>query len=199
MFPWKWKWKLSRLVMSDSLWPLSGSADHGIFLARMLEWVAISFSRGSSWPRDQTQVFCTAGRWFTIWATRGVSNFLEEISSVFHSVVFLYFFELFTKEDFLSVLPILWNSAFGWVYLCLSPLTFTSLFSAICKASSHNHFALLLFFFLGMVLVTASLQCYKPPSIVLQALYLSDLIPWICLSLPLYKRKGFDLGHTWMV
>ena len=127
----------------------------------------------------------------------GISNFLEEISSVFHSVVFLYFFELFTKEDFLSVLPILWNSAFGWVYLCLSPLTFTSLFSAICKASSHNHFALLLFFFLGMVLVTASLQCYKPPSIVLQALYLSDLIPWIYLSLPVYNHKGFDLGHIW--
>ena len=41
-------------------------------------------------------------------------------------------------------------------------------------------------------------QCYKPPSIVLQALYLSDLIPWIYLSLPLYIHKGFDLSHTWM-
>ena len=69
---------------------------------------------------------------------------------------------------------------------------------AICKASSHNRFALLLFFFLGMVLVTASLQCYKPPSIVLQALGLSDLIPWIYLSLLLYNHKGFGLGHTWM-
>ena len=41
---------------------------HGILQARILEWVAISFSRGSSWPRDQTQVSCFAGRFFTIWA-----------------------------------------------------------------------------------------------------------------------------------
>ena len=49
---------------------LSGYSDHGIFQARLLECVAISFSRGSSWPRDQTQVSCTAGRRFTLWATR---------------------------------------------------------------------------------------------------------------------------------
>ena len=61
------------------------------------------------------------------------------------------------KEAFLSLLAILWNSAFGWVYLSLSPLPFASLlFSAIFKASSDNHFAFLHFFFLGMVLVTAS-------------------------------------------
>ena len=41
-------------------------------------------------------------------------------------------------------------------------------------------------------------QCHEPLSIVLLALYLSDLIPWIYLSLPLYKCKRFDLGHTWM-
>ena len=45
---------------------------HGIFQARILEWVAISLSRGSSWPRDQTQVSRTVGRCFTIWATREV-------------------------------------------------------------------------------------------------------------------------------
>ena len=46
-----------------------GSSVHGIFQARILEWVAPSFPRGSSWPRDWTCVFCTAGRFFTIWAT----------------------------------------------------------------------------------------------------------------------------------
>ena len=46
------------------------SSIHGIFQARVLEWVAISFSRGSSQPRDQTQVSCIVGRRFTIWATR---------------------------------------------------------------------------------------------------------------------------------
>ena len=42
-----------------------GSTDHGILQARVLEWFAIPFSRGSSQPRDQTQVSCTAGRFFT--------------------------------------------------------------------------------------------------------------------------------------
>ena len=46
------------------------SSVHGIYQASVLEWVAIFFSRGSSWPRDRTQVSCIAGRRFTIWATR---------------------------------------------------------------------------------------------------------------------------------
>ena len=46
------------------------SSVHGILQARILEWVAISSSRGSSQPRDQTQVSCIAGRFFTIWANR---------------------------------------------------------------------------------------------------------------------------------
>ena len=50
---------------------LPGSSVHGILLqARILEWVAISFSRRSSQPRDWTQVSCIVGRFFTIWATR---------------------------------------------------------------------------------------------------------------------------------
>ena len=72
----------------------------------------------------------------------GISNFLEEISSLPHFIVFLYFFALITEEYFLSLLAILWNSAFRWIYVSFSPLPFTSLlFSAICKASSDNHFA----------------------------------------------------------
>ena len=47
-----------------------GSSVHGILQARILEWVAISFSRGSSLPRDQTRVSCIAGRFFTNGATR---------------------------------------------------------------------------------------------------------------------------------
>ena len=43
---------------------------HGILQARILEWVAFPFSRGSSKPRDQTQVSCIAGGFFTSWATR---------------------------------------------------------------------------------------------------------------------------------
>ena len=43
-----------------------GSSVHGIFQARILEWVIIPLSNGSSRPRDRTQVFCIAGRFFTI-------------------------------------------------------------------------------------------------------------------------------------
>ena len=49
---------------------LPGSSVHGILQAEILEWVTISFSTGSSWPRDQTWVSCIAGRFFTIWAIR---------------------------------------------------------------------------------------------------------------------------------
>ena len=43
---------------------------HGILQARIVEWVAILFSRGSSRPRDRIQVSCIAGRFFTCWATK---------------------------------------------------------------------------------------------------------------------------------
>ena len=49
---------------------LPGSSVQGILQARILEWVAISSSRGSSWPRDWTWVSCIADGFFTIWTTR---------------------------------------------------------------------------------------------------------------------------------
>ena len=49
---------------------LPGSSIHGIFQARVLERVAISFSKESSQPRDRTQVSYIADRPFTVWATR---------------------------------------------------------------------------------------------------------------------------------
>ena len=65
---------VSRSVASDSLWPMDcnpqSSPVHEILQTRILGWVAIPFSRGSSQPRVQTWVFCIAGRFFTIWATR---------------------------------------------------------------------------------------------------------------------------------
>ena len=61
------------------------------------------------------------------------------------------------RNYFLSLLSLLWNSAFSWEYLSFSPLPFTSLlFSAICKDSLDNCIAFLHFFFLGMVLIIAS-------------------------------------------
>ena len=60
------------LILCDPMnwFPLPGSSVHGILLVRILEWVAIHFSRGSSHPREQTWVSCTTGSFFTICATR---------------------------------------------------------------------------------------------------------------------------------
>ena len=61
------------------------------------------------------------------------------------------------RKAFLPLLAILWNSAFKLVYLSFSSFPLASLlFWASCKTSSDNHFAFLYFFFLGMVLTTAS-------------------------------------------
>ena len=61
----------SCLALCDPMdYSLPGSSVHGTFQARVLEWVAISFSRGSSQPRDWTGVSHIARRRFTIWATR---------------------------------------------------------------------------------------------------------------------------------
>ena len=67
--PWvsEWMKSLSRVLTPCNPMDcsLSRSSIHGILQARVLEWVAISFSRGSSWPRDQTRVSHIVGRRFT--------------------------------------------------------------------------------------------------------------------------------------
>ena len=95
----------------------------------------------------------------------------------------------------LSYLSLLFfGTPFKWVYLSFSPLPLASLlFSAICKASSDNHFVFLHLFFLGMFLIPASCKMLGT-SVSSSSGTLSDLIPWIYLSLPLYNHMGFDLG-----
>ena len=79
----------SRSVVSDFCDPMDcsppGSSVHGILLARILEWVAITFFRGSSRPRDGTWVSCIlTGRFFTVWA----------IKEAWHLKVGLHYFPL---------------------------------------------------------------------------------------------------------
>ena len=64
----------SRSVVSNFL-RLHDYTDHGILQARILEWVTFLFSRGSSQPRDWTQVSHIAGRFFTTWATREAQEY----------------------------------------------------------------------------------------------------------------------------
>ena len=133
---------------------LAGSSLHGILQARVLEWVAISFSRGSSRPRDGTRVSCIPGRHFNLWATReAIKRSLVFPIPLFSSISFHWSL----RKAFLSILAVLWNSVSQWVYLSFSPLLFTSLlFTAICKASSDSHFAFLHFIFLEMFLIPVS-------------------------------------------
>ena len=71
---------------------LPDSSVHGIFQARIVEWVAISFSRGSSQPRDQTWVSLIAGRCF-IWATREAPNWMSECPLL----IVRFFFNFYTN------------------------------------------------------------------------------------------------------
>ena len=121
----------------------------------------------------------------------GASNFLEEISSLSHSVVFLYFFALIALKAFLSFLAILWNSAFKWEYLSLFPLLFASLhFTAICKASSDNHFAFLHFFSMGRRLLRVPWTARRSNQSILK-----EISPGCSLEALMLKLKLQYFGH----
>ena len=101
----------------------------------------------------------------------GIFNFLEEISSLSHPIVFLYFFAPITEEGFLI-------SPCYSLELCIRMSTsfifsFVFPFFSICKASWDNHFAFLHFFFLGMVLFTASCSVQFSRSFVPDSLWIT--------------------------
>ena len=109
----------------------------------------------------------------------GISNFLEEISILSHSIVFLYFVVLITEEGFLISpcysLELCSNGYIFPFFLCLSLLFFSQLFVRPPQIT------ILLFcisFSWGWSWSLPPVQCHEPLSIVLQALCLSDLIPW---------------------
>ena len=123
----------------------------------------------------------------------GISNFLEEISVfpiLFFSSISLHWS---LRKAFLSLLAILWNSAFTCLYLsfllCFLLLSFSQLF---VRPPQDSHFAFLHFFFLGMVLIPASCTMSRT-SVHSSSGTLSDLIPWIYFSLPLYNCRGLIL------
>ena len=107
---------------------LPGSSVHGIFQARVLEWFAISFSRGSFWLRDQTQVSCIAGRCFILWATReaqvkpnsvilnGSQSSSLKSKNLVLSLVLIYLHLMLSAQKF----PCLWSllNAGLWIKLC---------------------------------------------------------------------------------
>ena len=66
-----------------------GPSVRGILQARILEWVAIPFSRGSSWPRVRTWVSCITGRFFTVCATREAHHGTPQISPFNKGIIVL--------------------------------------------------------------------------------------------------------------
>ena len=74
------KWSESHSVVSHSLLDTMDYTVHGILQARILEWVAFPFSRGSSPHRNWTRVSCVAGRYFTNWAMREAVTFILLVS-----------------------------------------------------------------------------------------------------------------------
>ena len=107
-----------------------GSSVHGIFQARVLKWVATSFSRGSSWLRDQTQVSHIVGRRFTVWATRELQSQVEILPKLPSSYVFLVgpwkstFCFLLSSYDIYgnyTVLFVCFKNAHEWLFCYRSP------------------------------------------------------------------------------
>ena len=105
------------------------------------------------------------------------------------------------RKAFLSLLAILWNSIFnGYIFPFLLFLSLLFFSQPFVRPPQTTILSFCTSFSWGWSWsLPPPIQCHEPSSIVLQAFSLPDLIPWIYLSLPLYDRKGFDLGHTWMV
>ena len=76
--------------------PTDHSSVHGILQARIVEWIALPFSRGSSQPKGRTWVYCITGKFFTLWATREAS-LSQEVNGVLskENTLFLFCFFLF--------------------------------------------------------------------------------------------------------
>ena len=126
------------------------------------------------------------------WNVPLVSLIFLKRSLVFPILLFFFIYLCYSfKKAFLSLLAILWNSAFSWEYLSLSPLLSVSLLLSAKKVSLDNPFAFLHFFFLGMVLATTFCTVLQT-SIHSSSGTLSNLVPWIYSSPPLYNHR-FDL------
>ena len=99
------------------------------------------------------------------------------------------------KKAFLSLPAILWNSAFSCEYLSFLPYSSLLFFPQLfIKPPQTTTLPSCISFPLGWFWSLPLVQCYELPSLVLQVLCLPDIIPWIYLSLPLNKHKGFALG-----
>ena len=143
--------------MSNSCDPtdcsLPGSSVHGILQARILEWDTISFSRGSSWPRNPTWVSCIAGRVLINWDSilpYFSHLLLKTFYPVFLRLSFLVFFSPFAHCYLPKIYIFSLVFDFTWTFngrkdiSAVNPCLFLSLFLfdlfVICESDSHPYF-----------------------------------------------------------
>ena len=112
-----------------------GLSVHGIFQARILEWFAISYSRGSSRGRDWTQVSCTAGRFISDWATRDEEIDLSDKNTKGNEIVEINKTINGTKQE------VPWMTCYGfWIFMELLP----GFQHQLIMSTAHCHTELLL-------------------------------------------------------
>ena len=90
-----------------------------VFQTRILQWVAILFSRGSFWPRDQTLVSCISGRFLTIWIIREAQSYISSVQSLSH----------------------VWLFATPWIAACQASLSITNSWSSVRLIKSVMRFS----------------------------------------------------------
>ena len=105
-----------------TLWDPQGLSSHGTLQARRLKWVAFPFSRGSSQPRDRTQVSCIAGGFFTSWATREALPNLQSPTITKHCQFYLLLktsSSIRAKESPSDVCTCVYKHTYLCVHLCI--------------------------------------------------------------------------------
>ena len=171
---------------------LPGSSVHGILQARILEWIVIPFSKGSSWPRDWTWVPCIAGRFFTVWATRGALNQLKKS---------LNFLPWFTRS--FLVWPLITFPTSCLVTFPIYPLWLRSL----CLSHYECIYVLWIFHGLSFVTYTVPSVWNRPPLFLLSELTPSG--PWIASEMTFWVFPDFPqtglvscvlsrFSHVWL-
>ena len=152
---WKWKWKFVSCVLTLFFFlvvltlcdPMDYTV-HGILQARILEWVAFSFSKGSSQPRDWTQVSLIVGEFSTSWAIRKPIYGEAAIHRHLLRIYIAYWPSLYMGNAVclvpIRIMKVSICSSYGWFQskrkcyphaisgLCPTPATIDSLVSLVC-------------------------------------------------------------------
>ena len=169
------------------------------WMASLTQWTWVWVNSGSCWctgrpgalqSMGSQKSWTQLGDWTALYWKRKNIYFFRNRAKAINSI------DHWRRLSYLSLL--FFGTLHSNVYIFTFLLCLSLLFSTICKISSHNHFASLHFFSLGMVLITASCTILWT-SVHSFSGTLSDLIPWIYLSLPLYNHKEFDLPGNGLV